>query len=143
MDSMLETTLKLPMISDIAYEIEDMREYFGIIFGQVHNAISDLEATFRKAFDNLHRKLTNQFQWSNLITVYNMAIRQIEYHSYVFEKLPKHNIAANMKAKKLAKAVLRTDGIRKWLHELNFLFTGRERTSLIKHDPLLILFMNR
>ena len=144
MDSMLETTLKLPMLSDIAYEIEDLREYVGISFGQVQTAISDLEAAFKKALDDISRKMTNQFQWSNLITLYNNAIRQIEFYSYRFKELPKSfPETMDIEGKTLASAVLQADGMQKWLYELNFLFIGRTGTPLVRHSPLMLVFMNR
>ena len=144
MDSMLETTLKLPMLSDIAFEIQDLREYVGISFGQIQSAISDLEAAFKKAFDDLSRKLTTHFQWSNLITLYNNAIRKIEFFSHRFEELPKSfPETIEIEGRKLATAVLQVDGMHKWLYELNFLFIGRTGTPLVSHSPLMLVFMNR
>ena len=144
MDALLATTLKLPMLSDIAFDIEDLREYVGISFGEVKTAISHLEAQFKKAFDDLSRKLTNEFQWANLITHYSHAIRKIEFYVYRFEQLPKrYPNSLDIEGKKLATAVLAADGVEKWLYELNHLFLGRSGTPLLNHDPLMIVFMNR
>jgi hypothetical protein len=143
-DSLLLQTLKLPYLSDIAFDIKDLREYVGISFGEVRSAISDLEAAFKKAFDNLTGLLTGQFQWSNLITLYNKAIRQIEFYSYRFQKLPKLNRNVRVTEEKLlATAVLAANGIQQWLYEVNFLFLGRTGTPLVKHEPLILVFMNR
>lgn len=79
-DAMLATTLRLPTLSDVAYDIEDLREYVGISFGAIQSAISELEASFKRAFDDLGRKLTNQFQWSNLIT-YTTAVQSERLNS--------------------------------------------------------------
>ena len=144
MDALLETTLQLPMLSDIAYDIEDLREYVGISFGKIESAISELEAAFKKAFDDLSRKLTSHFHWSNLITHYSDAIRKIEFYAYRFEELPKrYPTTSHIEGKKLATAVLAADGIEKWLYELNYLFLGRSGTPLLNHEPLMILFMTR
>ena len=141
---MLQTTLKLPRLSDIAFEIKDLREYVGISFGQMQTAISELEASFQKALNDLSRKLANHFQWSNLITLYNNGIRKIEFYSYRFKELPKSfPKTMDIEGKTLATAVLQADGIDKWLYELNFLFTGRTGTPLVRHSPLMIIFMNR
>ena len=144
MDSMLETTLKLPMLSDVAYDIKDLREYVGISFGVVQTAISELEDAFKKAFDELSRKLTDQFQWSNLITHYSNAIRKIEFYAYRYKDLPtRYPTTLEIEGKKLATAVLAADGIEKWLYEINHLFLGRSGTPLLNHEPLMLAFINR
>ena len=112
MDSMLLTTLKIPKLIDIAYDVKDLREYVVINFGEVQSAVSELEATFKKAFDDLTRKLTNQFQWSKLITLYSDAVGKIEYYAHRFERLPVHYPTTQaIEGKKLATAVLAADGI--------------------------------
>ncbi|CAB3986640.1 Transposon TX1 uncharacterized 149 kDa [Paramuricea clavata] len=144
MDSLLEKTLNLPKLSDIAYDIKDMREYVGINFGEVRSAIGELEAVFKKAIDSITRMLTDQFQWSNLITLYNEEIREIEYYSNRFQQLPKlHPNTRVMEGKQLATAVLAENGVKKWLFEVNFLFIGRTGSPLVKHEPLMLVFMNR
>ena len=143
MDSLLATTLKIPKLIDIAYDVKDLREYVGINFGKVQTAVSELEATFKKAFDDLTRKLTYQFQWSKLITLYSDAVGKIEYYVHRFERLPIHYPTTEaIEGKKLATAVLAADGIEEWLFKINFLFMGRNGT-LSNHEPLMIVFMNR
>ena len=144
MDSMLLATLKVPKLADIAYDVKDLREYVGINFGEVQSAVSELEATFKKAFDDLTRKLTNQFEWSKLITLYNDAIGKIEYYAHRFERLPiDYATSQAIEGKKLAAAVLAADGIEEWLYKINFLFKGRAGTTLSNHEPFMIVFMKR
>ena len=141
---MLETTLTLPTLSDIAFDIQDLRQFVGISFGEVRSAISELEAVFKKAFNDLGRQLSHQFQWSNLITHYSEAIRHIEFYAYRFEELPKrYPNSIEEEGKKLAKAVLAADGVEKWLYELNYLFLGRSGNPLVTHKSLMITFMTR
>ena len=144
MDSLLQTTLKLPKLSDIAYDIKDLREYVGVSLGEVRTAVSKLEATFKKAFENLGNQLTNSFKWSNLITHYSNAIRQIQYYSKRFQELPKrHAINRDIEGEKLAIAVLAANGIEKWLHEVNYLLLGRTGTPLVNHESLMLVYMDR
>lgn len=144
MDAMLETTLKLPMLSDIQYSISDLREYVGVSLGKLQTAVSDLEVTFQKALNHLTEKVTKEFKWSNLITHYSASVRKINYYSYLFEKLPKtYGKKANEFSRKLATNILAPDGIEKWLYELNFLFLGRSGTPLVSHQPLMILFIDK
>ena len=144
MDAMLKTTLKLPMLSDIKYDIENLREFVGVSLGKLQTAVSKLEATFQKALNQLAQKLKQEFKWSNLITHYSNSIRKINYYSYLFEKLPKlHAKIRDREGRRLASALLKSDGVQKWLYELNFLFLGRSGTPLISHQPLMILFMDK
>ena len=144
MDSLLETTFKLPKLSDIAYDIKDLREFVGVSLGEVQTAVSQLEVTFKKAFDKLSIQLTTHFQWSNLMTHYSSAIRQIEFYSHRFQQLPKlQPKTREIEGKKLAAAVLAANGIAKWLFEINYLLLGRTGTPLVNHESLMLVFMNR
>eukprot|EP00795_Rhopilema_esculentum_P012313 gene12313-biopygen2411 len=144
MDAMLAKTLKLPMLSDIAYDIKDLREYIGVSFGSLQAAVSELEKTFQQAFDHLSRQLTNQFQWANLISQYSHSLQRIKYYAYRFESLPtRYANRIEEEGKKLATAVLATDGIEKWLYDVNFLFVGKTNTPVLNHPPMLVTFMSR
>ena len=141
---MLEVTLQLPVLSDVAYDIADLREYLGIGIGSVQATISQLEKTLTNAFTELTNKIDNQFQWSNLIAHYGAPVKNIKYYSYRFEFLPEQ-YPGRMKeeGEKLATAVLKAEGIQKWLYELNFLFLGRRGTPIVSHAPMLFAFMEK
>ena len=137
-DSMLQATLRLPKLSDIAFQIQDLREYLGISIGKVQSTFKRLEATFTKAFYDLDHRLTTQFKLSNLISVYNAAISNIQYYSDQFQ-----NLKERTDEKTIATHVLKTGAISKWLFEVNYLFLGRTTAPLLNHQPLLIILMEK
>ena len=144
-DSMLAVTLKLPVLSDVYFDIKDLRQFVGISFANMQKSISNLESSMQRKFDQLSRKVTNQFQWANFITMYKNAIQRIEYLSHRFERLPKeHKDKKGLQegGKKLAKAALEVDtGIRKALYQLNNLLVGKVNKPVLNHKPVLLAFM--
>ncbi|XP_065071733.1 uncharacterized protein LOC135696306 [Rhopilema esculentum] len=144
MDAMLAKTLKLPMLSDIAYDIKDMREYVGVGIGALQAAVSELEEKFQRAYDKISHQLSSQFEWANLLTLYSSSLQNIKQYALRFETLPKRYAdIMEEEGRKLATAVLAPNGIERWLTDVNFLLIGRSGVPLLKHKPMLILFMNK
>ena len=141
---MLQATLKLPKLNGIVFEIQDLRQYLGISFGQVNSTLKKLEATFTKAFTDLDQKLSTQFKWSNLITIYKKVIEMIQHYSDLFQHLKeRYPITYRMQEKRIANDVLETDDIQKWISDVNYLFLGRTKSTLLNHQPLMILVMEK
>ena len=89
MTDMFKATLKVPMLSDIKYDIENMQKYIGISVGKIQTSVSELEIVFQDALKNLAETIKHEFKWFNLVTQYSSSIRKISYYSYLFENLPK------------------------------------------------------
>jgi hypothetical protein len=141
---MLQTTLKIPKLSDIAFEIQDLRQYLGVSFGKIMSTFVKLEATFTKAFVDLDHKLTTQFKWANIITTYKDAIEMIQHYSNQFQHLKKnYPTKYHIQEKTIANDVLKTDAIQKWMSDIDYLFRGRVGSAILNHQPLMVLFMEK
>ena len=90
-DSMLAITLKLPVLSDVYFDIKDLRRFVGVSFANLQKSISNLESSMQRKFNQLSNTVKDQFKWANFITMYRVAIQTIEYYSYRFERLPKEH----------------------------------------------------
>ena len=142
MDAMLAVTLKLPVLSDIAFDIKDLRQYIGTSLSRVQVAISIIESTVQTKFNALSALITNQFTWANFVTQYRSSIQKIEYFANLFELLKsiKDKKKLKIEGKKNAKAALDLiHGIRPPLFQLNKMLAGR--TNIFQHKPILIAFM--
>lgn len=142
MDAMLAVTLKLPVLSDIAFDIKDLRQYIGVSLSRMQVAISTLETTVHVKFNALSALITNQFKWANFITQYKSSIQKIEYFADLFELLKsiKDKKLLQIEGKKRAKAALDLiHGIRRPLFDFNKMLAGR--ANIFHHKPILIAFM--
>ena len=141
---MFKATLKVPMLSDIKHDIENMQKYIVVGLGKIQTAISELELVFQGALKSLADKITNELKWSNLVTQYSSSIRKISYYSYLFENLPKsHPNNTKIEGRKFATEILALNGIEKWLYEINFLFLGRSGLPLVSHQPLIVHLLEK
>ena len=144
MENMLQTTLKLPVLSDLKGDIEEMRESIGISIGKVQLTIAELEVAFQNALQKLAQTIHREFEWSNLVTQYASSITNIRYYSELFEYLQKsHPKNTKIEGRRLATVILASDGIRKWLYEINFLFLGRYGLSIVSHKPLMMHLLEK
>ena len=139
-DSMLAVTLKLPHLSDISFDIKDLREFIGVSFVRLQSAISSLDGSFEKKLHQLSRKV----EWASLITQYSDTIKGIKYFAHAFELLNHYNKTTGefkKRGKELAhQAIDHRAGIQKYLFNLNKMMIG-VNGSLLGHQPFLLVFM--
>eukprot|EP00112_Aurelia_sp_Birch-Aquarium-sp1_P018196 Seg4309.2 transcript_id=Seg4309.2/GoldUCD/mRNA.D3Y31 product="Complement component C9" protein_id=Seg4309.2/GoldUCD/D3Y31 len=139
-DSMLAVTLKLPHLSDISFDIKDLREFVGVSFVRLQWAISSLDASF----ENKRSQLSRKVEWASLVTQYSVALNGIQYFAQTFALLNHYNktTAEFQKIRqKLAHAVLKDRaGIQRYLFDLNTMLIG-VKGSLLGHKPFLLIFM--
>ena len=144
-DSMLAVTLKLPVLSDVYFDIKDLRQFVGVNFANMQRSISKLESSMQRKFNQLSNEIKDQFKWSKFITIYRTAIQTIEYYSHRFERLPKEHTneeALERYGRKLATSVLKDHhGIRKALYQLNNMLAGKVNKPLLQHKPILLAYM--
>ncbi|XP_065069406.1 uncharacterized protein LOC135694543 [Rhopilema esculentum] len=144
-DMMVTTTLQIPVLSDVYFDIKDLRRFVGINFVNIQKGISNLEASIQRKFNSLSIGIGNQFKWANFITQYKDSIHTIEYFSHRFEQLPvehKDEKSLQVAGKTLANEVLHVSrGIRKPLFLLNQMLVGKLNKPLLRHKPLLLAFM--
>ena len=144
-DSMLAITLKLPVLSDVYFDIKDLRRFVGVSFANLQRSISNLESSMQRKFNQLSNTVKDQFKWANFIAMYRVAIQTIEYYSYRFERLPKeHKDKKKLQkfGRKLSTSVLNDHhGIRKALYQLNNLLVGKVNKPLLQHKPILLAYM--
>eukprot|EP00112_Aurelia_sp_Birch-Aquarium-sp1_P018195 Seg4309.1 transcript_id=Seg4309.1/GoldUCD/mRNA.D3Y31 product="Complement component C9" protein_id=Seg4309.1/GoldUCD/D3Y31 len=139
-DSMLAETLKLPHLSDISFDIKNLREFVGVSLVRLQWAISSLDASFEKKLSQLSRKV----EWASLVTQYSVTIKGIKYFAHAFELLNHYNKTTaefQKRRQKLAHAVLNDRaGIQRYLFDLNTMLIG-VKGSLLGHKPFLLIFM--
>ena len=144
-DSMLAVTLRLPVLSDVQFDIKDLRQFIGVNFANMQRSISNLESSMQRKFNQLSNEIKDQFKWANFINIYKDAIQTIEYYSHRFERLPeehKDKTELEKYGKTLATTVLHDQyGIRKALYQLNNLLVGKVNKPLLQHKPILLAYM--
>ena len=144
-DSMLAVTLKLPVLSDVYFDIKDLRRFVGISFVNMQKGISNLESSMQRKFNQLSKTIHNKLKWAYFIVMYRTAIQTINYYAHRFESLPKEykdKTKLEKRGKKLAVSVLDDNkGIRKALFQLNNLLLGKVNDPLLSHKPVLLAFM--
>ena len=144
-DAMLVVTLQIPVLSDVAFDVKDLRRFVGVSFANMQKSISNLESSMQRKFDQLSKNINDKFKWANFITMYKDAIQNIEYYAHRFQRLSKENKDKNslqISGKRLSAAVLHANsGIRKSLFQLNNLLVGKVNKPLLNHKPILLAFM--
>lgn len=60
---------RIPKLTDIYYELSDMQDIVGVSLDRNQDSL-------QKKYDNLNKRLTKEFQWTNLIVQYAHDIRQ-------------------------------------------------------------------
>ena len=144
-DAMLAITLTLPVLSDVAFDIKNLREFVGIGFTKMQKSISKLESSMQRKFDQISKNINDKFKWANFITMYKDAIQTIEYYNHRFERLPIENTDQHLlekRGKELAIAALHPHtGIRKALFQLHNLLVGKVDKPLLNHQSILFAFM--
>ena len=145
LESMMKQTTKIPKLTDIYFELHDVRNYIGSSLGNIQNAITRLGESSAKSFLELHEDLSQQFQWIGLVTAYGDQIQTLHYYIKLFEDIG--NIKCNEMSTELlalAEAVLgdqRFNGIRRCLHDINNLINGTNGFTLTPQEPLLLSYM--
>ena len=144
-DAMLATTLRLPVLSDVAFDIKDLRQFVGIGIANIQKSVSNLEASMQRKFNELSNNIKNQIKWANFITMYKESIQTIKYYAKRFEMLPQEYSdieELQNEGRKLAIHLLNGGNrIRKALFQLNDLLVGTGTTPLLSHKPILFAYM--
>ena len=144
-DSMLAVTLELPVLSDVYFDIKDLRRFVGVSFANLQKSISNLESTMQRKVNQLSGEMKDNFKWAKFTTMYRTAIQTIEYYSHRFERLPKEHMdeeTLERYGRRLSTSVLNDHhGIRKALYQLNNLLVGKADKPLLQHKPILLAFM--
>ncbi|VDI49785.1 Hypothetical predicted protein [Mytilus galloprovincialis] len=138
-NTMLAASARIPKLTDIYYELLDMKCFVGVSLKSLQNS---LQEKVQEKYDNLNRKLTNEFQWTNLITQYAHDIRQLAYYISRFKLLNSSSPSFVNESSALATSILQSGNVPKWTFELNLLIIGRT-DILIKHKPLLEIISSR
>ena len=143
-DAMLKKTMSLPVLSDVVYDIKDLREYIGVGMGQVQSVISNLESSIERKFKELSREIGKKFEWANIIDNYRQTMYDLLYYAHRFEKLPvdyPDKEAFIRRGKTLASHVLHSDRIRKVLYQYHHMLLGDRSLPVIGHKSILLAFM--
>ncbi|CAG2238752.1 LRP2 [Mytilus edulis] len=138
-NAMLAASARIPKLTTIYYELLDMQDSIGVSLNSMHHS---LQAKLQEKYDNLNRKLTNEFQWTNLIVQYAHDIQQLTYYISRFKLLNSSSPSFVYESTVLATTILQSGNVPKWTFELNLLIVGRT-DILIKHKPLLEIISSR
>ena len=84
--TILTTTLRIPVMSDIYYQIKDLQVFLAAGLSKVQKTIGKIEQSMESSFKRLEAKLINEFKWQKLATHYGKIIRDVKYYTNVFER---------------------------------------------------------
>ena len=146
LEEMFNHTMKIPKLTDINFEIKDLRNYIGTSLGNVREAINNVATIIGKAFVQLHDSQSGDFRRLGVVATYGKQIASLQYYIELFDDV-RHCTAADDDPglRDLAEAVLGAqhyNGIRKWLHDFNNLINGTSGFTLTPVEPLLITYMD-
>eukprot|EP00795_Rhopilema_esculentum_P016216 gene16216-7590_t len=144
-DALLDVTFQLPTMTDIQFDIKDLREFVGVGFGSILASIKRLEATVIKTSESIKKEMARGFDMANLVTQYSDTIFDIEYYDNQLQVASRYsaNITEVEKMeKRIAEKVLGVDRIEYWVYKIDSLIRGRE-AAVGSHKPLLVLFIEK
>ena len=157
-NSILESTLKLPTFASIQHSIEDTQLQIKTSFDNIQKSIAELGDRIDEQFKNLGEFMSKKFEWFNVLLKYREAIENLNYfHSISSEKISNFqpNISVSsvsstgernkfIKAadQQIANFLLSPTGIQKWMYQINFLIVGRNDSQFNAHKPLLYMVMD-
>ncbi|XP_066929946.1 SE-cephalotoxin-like [Clytia hemisphaerica] len=140
LDLLVTTSLTIPSLTDVYFDIQDLKESFSDGIENVNNALIELGSVLEQSFIDLSLMLGNEFKWTNLKVTYSETLSDVEFFIREFATRSKAN--GDKRGKELAEHILQPGHIKKWLSDLNLLFMGND--NLIQdHEPLLVVFMSR
>ena len=158
-NSMLETTMKLPTFASIQHSIEDTQLQLKTSFENIQKSVAQLGERIDEQFKNLGEFMSKKFAWFSLLLKYREAIENLNYfHSISTEKISslQQNISksavtskgerskfAKAEDKQIATFLLSPTGIRKWMYQINFLIIGRRDSQFNAHESLLFMVMDK
>ncbi|XP_066932710.1 SE-cephalotoxin-like isoform X2 [Clytia hemisphaerica] len=140
LDLLLTTSLQIPSLTDVYFDIKDLRKSFENGIENVNKAIARLGNVLEKSYTKLSQQLGNEFRWTNLKVTYSLTISNVEHFIIEFTQKIKNN--KDERVKKLAEHILEPGKIKKWLRDLNLLFVGN-KNIIQDHEPLPVVIMNR
>ena len=158
-NSILETTMKLPSFASIQHTIEDTQLYLKTSIQNIQKSLTQLGQRIDEQFKSLGEFMSKKFEWFSILLKYKEAIENLNYfHSISNEKISsfqqnitistvtsntEREIFAKAEDEEIATFLLAPDGIRKWLYQINFLIVGRRDSQFNAHKPLLFVVMDK
>ena len=147
LEEMFNHTMKIPKLTDINFEIKDLRSYIGTSLGNVRKAINKVATVIGKAFVQLQDIQSQEFRLLGVVSTYGEQIASLQYYIGLFDDVMRCTAADDDPGlRDLAEAVLGAqhyNGIRRWLHDFNNLINGTSGFTLTPVEPLLITYMDR
>ena len=140
LDLLVKATLKIPTLTDIFFNVKDLRQNLEVGLTNIDNALNKLQSALETKFSKLSEEIGQNFQWTNLNVNYAKTIRKLRHFIHEFQTRSKdYN---DERGVQLAKHILAPGRIKQWLYDLNNLFKGSQ--SIVQdHPPLMIAYMNR
>ena len=150
LDSLMSTTAKVPQLTDVFFQLKDVREEISNGFVEVGRALKRMTASFGRSINKLQKNMVKLFTEVNFNIKYSQIIQKIQRAITLSEPLfkvfkQKYSNARRMKAaERLAYQLLnRLEGIPAWKLTLRSMFNNKFRFQPTRLKPLMILVMNR
>ena len=153
-NTLLQSTMKLPTFASIKHAIEDTQLYLKTSTENIQESIFKLGA-------KMSTFISRKFEWLNIVLKYKDSIDKLHYfHSISSEKIYNFKKNSNvdlsqiktttdkgrfsmLEEKDIAQYLLSPVGIQKWLYDINFLIVGRNDSEFNNHRPILFMTMEK
>ena len=133
---LISSTLKIPTLSDIYFDVQDLQKQINEELTDVSETIRSLKTTLQDSYKRISIDLGEKFKWTNLKIDYSETIRDVLYYIKEFNR---KGITEEGR-KELASHIIKLGMVRKWASDLNTLFVGSQHI-LQDHKPLMILYI--
>ena len=140
LEMLLLSTLRIPTLSGIRYNLKDLRQEIDTGFGKISVTLDKLSKYLLQFYSRMQKQLGEKFEWTALQISYAEDIKNINYYVKKFKEAREENDKERLLG--LSQYVLKIGNLKKWLHELDNLFLG-SNSPVIHHSPLMIMYMNK
>ena len=109
LSKMFVATSKLPVLSDVFYEVKDLQVFMAAGLGKIQATLTTIQSNIRNAFQRLEEKLTNELKWVKLNINYGKIIRDINYYAKRLKEVTGVN-QMGIQRRQLAEYILKPEG---------------------------------
>lgn len=140
LDLLVKATLKIPTLSDIYFNLKDLRQNLETGLTNIGNALNKLQGALETKFSKLNEDIGQNFEWTNLNINYAKTLQNLQHFINEFQT---RSLESNDKRSiDLAKHILAPGRIKRWLSNLDKLFKG-SNGILQHHKPLMIAYIDK
>ncbi|KAK3104415.1 hypothetical protein FSP39_001617 [Pinctada imbricata] len=157
---LMSTTLKLPSISSLKFQLEDSIALLQMSFENMSDAFSNIENMINNKFKSFGSLMARIEEWNQVRAQYQDSVQKISYlanfyhgnlrlsnwnmtlMSNILGKIPAGRMSPCRRRQEIA-SMLDPLTLRKWISDINYLIIGRNDNFLTQHRPLIFIVMDK